>query len=606
MKSTETTRRGARGWRGHERTGRTVLAAALTLALPACDGGRARTEAAAGDSAVVAARIAAVEGDVACARLRVAGAPPRTLVERMAHHHVNALSVAVIHAGRIEWARAWGLADVEEPRPATSATLFQPGSISKSLNAVALLRLVQSGRVDLDADINRYLVSWHFPYDSVAAGAVITPGMLLSHTAGLSVHGFRGYAPGAPLPTVAQILDGRPPAVNEPVRSRLPPGLRYKYSGGGTMIAQQLLMDLTGRPYDACLRDSVLAPLGMTASSFTQPPPPEEAPRRATGYTAGGARVPGGHTVLAEQAAGGLWTTPTDLARFVLEVQRARHGRGRLLGRTMARQMTAPYLEGSPGLGVFLEEIGGVPYFTHAAGNIGFSGVFYGGLERDDGVVACVNTDEGLEMLKEVVATVARVYAWPGFEAAVASATRDTVQVPAGLAVRAAGLYREKSTVTELAWDGARLRQRVAGMTWDVHFSAPSNFFSEESATEKRLACDAAGAVTGFTRLVEGDSVGWAARAMERPLSDSLVARFAGCYRDPDQEPLFLRRAPGGGLLLEREETPRAARFLSEREFFTREDPGQVFTLECDARGVVTGITVRTGDRREWCPRTGS
>jgi CubicO group peptidase (beta-lactamase class C family) len=586
-----------------------LLAAGVALLLGGCGrkgGAPAGRAGGAPDSVVVAARIRQVEEQVEFARIRVAGRPDQTLLQRMAHHRIDALSLAVIHDYRLEWARAYGTADAEARRPATVETLFQPGSISKSLNALALLRLAQAGRIDLDADINRYLTSWRFPYDSVAAGAIITPGMLLSHTAGLSVQGFRGYAPGDSLPSVNDILDGRRPAVNEPVRSRIAPGLRFKYSGGGTMIAQRILMDLTGLPYDIYLRDSVLVPLGMTSSSFEQPPPVELAGRRATGYTEGGRRVPGGHTILAEQAAGGLWTTPSDLARFVIELQRAREGRSnRLLTRTMARLMTAPYLEGSQGLGVFLEEIGGARYFQHAAGNIGFSGVYYGSLEGGDGVVVCVNTDEGAEILREVVATVARVYRWAGFETGPAPIVRDTVGVPVELRAICAGLYREKTSVVSIEMEGPRLRYRASAEPWDIDFTSPTTFLSQESAAEKRLSFDAAGAVTGFTRLVEGDSVGYAARVREVPLPDSLLARYAGSYRDIDNEPLLLTRTQAG-LLLVREETPRPVRFLSAAEFFTREDFGSLFRVVRDGAGAITGISIETGDRKEFCRRVGS
>jgi CubicO group peptidase (beta-lactamase class C family) len=582
-----------------------VLAGAMAAGLLLSGCGRGAGTAAP-DPAVVAERIRQFEQSVEFAKIRVAGRADQSILERMARHRVAAVSLAVIHDYRLEWARAYGWADLEARRPATVDTLFQPGSISKSINAMALLRLVQEHRVDLDADINLYLGSWKFPYDSVAGGAIITPGMLLSHTAGLSVHGFRGYTPGAALPTVVDILDGKPPAVNEPVRSRIKPGLRYKYSGGGAMIAQLILMDMTGRPYDDLMRDTLLLPLGMTSSSFTQPPPPVLDGRRATGYTDGGRRVPGGHTVLAEQAAGGLWTTPSDLARFVIELQLAREGRSeRILSKTMARLMTAPYLEDSPGLGVFLEEIGGASYFQHAAGNIGFSGVFYGSLDNGNGVAVCVNTDEGLEILREVVATVARVYRWDGFPADRAVPVRATVSVPEATRVRLAGVYREKTRVVTIEPEGEHLLYRAASEPWEVFFTSPTTFFSQESQDEKRVTFGADGAVSGFVRIVDDAEDGQAVRVWEMTLPDRLAALYAGAYRDEDNEPLLLRRT-GTGLALEREETPRPARFLSETEFFTREDFGSVFRVLRDGAGAVTGISIETGDRTELCRRVGS
>ena len=194
------------------------------------------------------------------------------LMERMKQYGINGVSIAVVHNYKIEWARGYGFADVSEKRPVTGATLFQAASISKSLNSLGVLKLVQEKKIDPDADINNYLVSWKFPYDEKSNNKKITTTNLLSHTGGLTVHGFPGYARGDTLPTLPQILEGLKPANTEAVRSSSEPGKNVNYSGGGTTITQLIVMDITHQPYDVFMKKNVLDPLGMTSSSFTQPP----------------------------------------------------------------------------------------------------------------------------------------------------------------------------------------------------------------------------------------------------------------------------------------------------------------------------------------------
>src|SRR6478735_8750485 len=179
--------------------------------------------------------------------------------------------------------RLWP-ADKASNTPVTTQTLFQAASISKSLNAVGVLKLEQDKKIDLYTDINTYLKSWQFPYDTISHGKKITVANLLSHTAGLTVHGFAGYAKGESIPSVVQILNGEKPANSAPIRSQEEPGERSEYSGGGTTISQQIVIDVTHQPYDEYMWQKVLQPLGMTSSSYTQPPAKDKEKLLSTGY----------------------------------------------------------------------------------------------------------------------------------------------------------------------------------------------------------------------------------------------------------------------------------------------------------------------------------
>ena len=243
-----------------------------------------------------------------------------TLKERMAFYNMNAVSIAVIKDYKIEWTKAYGYADVAENRKATPQTLFQAASISKSINSLGLLKLVEQGKLGLDDDINNYLKTWKFPYDSLSKGKKISIANLLSHKAGLSVHGFGGYQKGKELPSIIQILDGQKPANSPAVRSVFEPNLKFQYSGGGTTISQLILENTTGEKYEDYMLKNVLTQLGMNESSYHQPPSSDKEKLLATAYN-NGEEVKGKYHIYPEKAAAGLWTNPNDLAKYIIETQ---------------------------------------------------------------------------------------------------------------------------------------------------------------------------------------------------------------------------------------------------------------------------------------------
>jgi CubicO group peptidase (beta-lactamase class C family) len=340
----------------------------------------------------------------------------KSIKERMEFYNVHGLSIAVIKNYKMIWAKGYGFADTSDSRPVTVETLFQAASISKSLNALGLLKLVNRKKIDLEKDINIYLRSWKFPYDTAKThNKPITLMHLLSHSGGLNVHGFPGYTWSDQLPSDADILDGKKPAKTSAVRSEFEPGIKFKYSGGGTVITKQLITDITGESYDEYMRTEVLEPLGMARSFFTQPPPPGAFPNLATAYHLSGSPVAGKFLIYPEQAPDGLWTTPSDLAKFIIEVQLSLVGKSnKLLSRELTRTMLKPHIENA-GLGVFIEGKENQKYFTHSGINEGFRCLFYGSFEGGNGVVIMVNSGNR-SIILEVLDSVAKVYNWKGFK----------------------------------------------------------------------------------------------------------------------------------------------------------------------------------------------
>lgn len=347
--------------------------------------------------------------------VRIAGEPAATLEQRMRELDVHGVSVAACANGEIRWAEAYGLADVEAGTPATPKTLFQAGSISKPVAATGVMREVQAGRLALDRDVNTYLKSWKLPGNALTKRHPVTLERILSHSAGLTVHGFPGYAPGAAIPTLPQILDGQPPANTAAVRVDFEPGSRFRYSGGGTTIAQLVLSDMAGQPFPELLDRLVLAPAGMRDSSFEQPLPPGTLERAAAGYRRDGSAVPGKRHIYPEMAAAGLWTTPSDLCRFAMSIQRSLRGEeGALLGKALAERMTTA-VSGDAGLGFFVERHGSTVTFGHGGADEGFQAMLLASRDHGYAGAVMVNSDNGVRLAVEILRGIAEREEWNGF-----------------------------------------------------------------------------------------------------------------------------------------------------------------------------------------------
>jgi CubicO group peptidase (beta-lactamase class C family) len=378
------------------------------------DADRERPTQPAGDyDAATTAAIERIENGL-LPRIRAEGKSGWTVAERMDRWNVEAVSVAVIADFDIAWARAWGLADREEGTPATTKTLFQAGSISKPVAATGALRMVEEGMLDLDTPVNEYLTSWQLPENDFTAQNPVTIRRLLSHTAGTTVHGFPGYAPWEPIPTIPQVLDGEPPANTAAVRVNIPPGSEVRYSGGGTTIVQLAVTDVSGEPFPVLLHRLVLEPAGMSSSTYENPLPASRLNEAAAGYRRDGSAVPGKRHIYPEMQAAGLWTTPTDLARFAIAMQNSLRGApGGVLQQGTAREMITPLLE-TAGLGFFIDDNDGSIYFQHGGADEGFQALLIASRDEGHGLAVMANSDNGGAIAQEILRAVALEYGWDG------------------------------------------------------------------------------------------------------------------------------------------------------------------------------------------------
>ena len=340
----------------------------------------------------------------------------KNITQRMQDLGIPGLSIAVIDGGKIAWARAYGLSDTAEQTPVTTQTLFQAGSISKPVAALGALRLVAEGKLSLDEDVNAKLRTWRVPENELTKTEKVTLRRLVSHTAGLTVHGFGGYAVGSQLPTVVQVLDGAAPANSDPVRVDVQPGSKWRYSGGGYTVMQLLIADVSGQTFESYMQSQVLDVLGMKSSTYSQDLPASLASRMAAAHSSAGRPIAGKRHIYPEMAAAGLLTTASDLAQYLLYVQSAFAGKpGPILTASLAKELVTRQNDGPVGLGPFVYGDGELARFGHDGVDEGFDASALAYVTKGKGIVIMANANFAQSLFTEITASVARAYDWPEF-----------------------------------------------------------------------------------------------------------------------------------------------------------------------------------------------
>lgn len=414
------------------------------------------------------------------------------IADRMKFYNTPGVSIAVINNGKIEWARGYGVKKAGTDETVKPDTLFQAASISKPVAAVAGLRLVEQGKLDLDADVNQWLASWQVPNNEFTQnGGKVTLRGLLSHSAGLTVHGFRGYATSEQMPTLVQILNGEKPANSAPIRVDIAPGSRWRYSGGGYTVFQQLIEDMTKKPFPQLMRDMVLKPIGMRRSTYEQPLPQALRPQ-AAGHDGKGITVAGDFHTYPEMAAAGLWTTPSDLARFAIEVQRSLSGKSnKLLSRKMAEQLLTAQ-KGEWGLGLTLSGAGAASRFGHGGSNEGFRCSMIAYSKTGQGAVVMTNGDGGAQLGREILFSIAKEYGWADYS----PTERTLANIDPQVFNVYTGEYEISPTlVITLTLEGDKLIASVAGQRLELLPESETRFFTLSNITVEFFK-DPAGKVT--------------------------------------------------------------------------------------------------------------
>jgi CubicO group peptidase (beta-lactamase class C family) len=349
------------------------------------------------------------------------------ITERMKYYNVPGVSIAVIKDYKIDWAKGYGLADTSKNTPVTTETMFSAGSISKFLMAVTALKMVENKQIELEKPINNYLTSWKITENDFTKKTPITLRMLLSHSAGTSQSSYFGFTPTQPVPTIVEILSGAKISETRPVVVNSEPNTEFRYSGGGSMIAQMALMDVSKKSFSNLTQELLFDKLGMQNSTFEQPVPSIFTKQSAWAYSSA-SWFKGMPYVYPQQAAAGLYTTPTDLAKFFIDVQKSYIGKGKILSQSTTKKMFTAQQNVSDGsykeqmgIGPFLiqrtdnKNPNGV-YFEFTGVNAGFLAYGIASITNGNGVIIMLNSGDDVNGLgKEIRRAVAKTYNWTNF-----------------------------------------------------------------------------------------------------------------------------------------------------------------------------------------------
>jgi len=485
---------------------------------------------------VIASRMSLAVGllAVAAAGMRPTDELDAFIQSQIDRRQIVALSLAIVHEGRIVDARAYGTTARNGRTPITTSTLFQAGSISKPVSALGALRLVDHGKLSLDEDVNKKLKSWRVPDNEFTRTERVTLRRLLTHMAGLTGRGFPGYDITERIPSVPEVLDGK--GNTDPVRVDAIPGSVQRYSGGGYTVMQQLVEDVSGKPFEKYMNDEILKPLGMTNSTFQQPLPAEWARQTATGYLTDRTAVAGRWHVYPEMAAAGLWTTPTDLAKYIIGVQQALAGKSKVLSARMTREMLTDQKD-FQGLGPAVEGTGLNWRFSHNGRTRGFDALLIAYAEAGEGLVVMINGNDNSTLIQgnccqnRIVNFVARKYNWPNYTVDTPE-TVKTVDVDSALLSAFSGRYELQSpSMITLGGDNGHIYSYLDGIP-DEEFllAADGRFVSTLRSVSFKLVRNPSGNV---------DAIEWTSSNKKTSRAPRIGPLFSSIHPVADPDPAF-------------------------------------------------------------------
>lgn len=380
------------------------------------------------------------------------------ILDKMRQYSIPGISVAVIHNGNIDWSKSYGIADLQTKDSVTNETLFQLASIGKVITALAALHLVKQGQLSLDENVNDKLKRWKIPENQLTVKDKVTLRHLLSHSSGLADdYGFQGYAPDSQIPGLLQIINcERPANTKKLLHIKTKPGQTERYSGGGYLIIQLLIEDVTGTDFSEFVNNVIFKPLGMSNTTYDYRPDVNQKAKIASGNRGTGRPLRNKrYHIYPERGAAGPWSTASDIAKLVIELQKEYYNESELiLNKNLVSGMFSPQIN-NKGLGVNLKGLAHPEAFWHAGQNLGYTGLFYGLINQRDGAVILLNSDGGTKLMQEFMTSVAHAYDWPVMKSARALPISDELQL------KLIGNYRDPATDKVLIVENIKSRLKV-------------------------------------------------------------------------------------------------------------------------------------------------
>lgn len=334
----------------------------------------------------------------------------KSIPQIMEEDKIAGVSIALFDAGKIAWQKAYGYANLEDSIKVTPNTVFNGASLSKPVTALAALNLVEEGVLNLNEDVNNYLEDWKVPENKFTEIEKVTLGRLIGHTAGFERYVQSSFLPNEELPTIEQMLAGDNPSVDPPVSIVYVPGEKQVYSNPGYSVIEKLLEDVTNKDFNEVISERIFEPSDMTHSSFQQPVPKQLREQMATGYS--NELEPYPYKLFPFKAAGGIWTTPTDLARFLITLLEDHHLGTNVI---LSKRMTDSIFTKTPkrlGFGKIYNDNSQDILFEHWGSNSGFTCYMVASLKNKQGIVVMTNSDNGTSFLSYIARAVAIEYNW--------------------------------------------------------------------------------------------------------------------------------------------------------------------------------------------------
>ena len=325
---------------------------------------------------------------------------------------VVGMDLSVIVKGKIEWRHSFGVGNANDKYKVDSNSIFQCASISKPITAIGVLKLVEEGKVELDNDVNQYLKGWQLNDNKFTKDSTVTVRKLLTHTAGTNFSGSDGYKQNEHLPSLIAILNGKG---NTPaVEVQSVPGTEWKYSGGGYLILQKLIEDVSGDSFENYMQRILFEPLGMMNSTFKTYKVKDSIPRIVYGHKKNGKVIKEGWRLHPESAPAGLWSTTGDIGLYIIEIQSILAGeKNGILNKESIEEMLKPHMNNA-GLGPYTrKEKNGMSYFGHTGANDGYRLIFDASNElQQGGFVLFFNSEVDFYILNKVYTTIFELYSW--------------------------------------------------------------------------------------------------------------------------------------------------------------------------------------------------
>lgn len=335
--------------------------------------------------------------------------PRKSIPQLMLEDNIPGVSIAFVDNKKVAWTASFGFKNLSTSEKVTDKTVFTGASLSKPLAAIAALKVVESGKINLDENVNNALIGWNVPDNEFTIDEKVTLRRLIGHSAGIRNDLWSSYLPDQEVPTLTQMLAGQPPSVDPATTVVFTPGSNVRYSNSGYSIIQKLLKDVCQDSFDNILETLVFQPSGMNESSFKQPMPAALKKRRAIGYDENLKPYP--YRLFPYKAAGGVWTTPIDMAKFVITLFEDYDGKNNILSSAMTAEVFSRKRERLGFSKIFNDKSEDL-IFRHYGSNQGFTSYLVGSLLRKQAVVIMINSDNGFALLDYIARSVAEYYHW--------------------------------------------------------------------------------------------------------------------------------------------------------------------------------------------------